>query len=343
MENSLASPLAEAYDLEVHTTFRSGAERSRLQRVAFGLGLFFRSLGRIVRGRVAIADIHAVSDRDFLKHVAVVLAARLAGTRCILRIHGGDFDRVYARGGRASRLLTRLALRLPDHVVLLSESWERVIQEIQPRAQTAVVPNAVRTDIYRAYADGRPEGSQRVFLLGNLCERKGHFDALEAAAAIHEDYDDFELCFAGAERDPGAEAALRQRAAQLGLETVVRFLGPVFGKEKEELFTSSGVFILPSHTENMPLSIMEAMAAGLPVVATRVGAVCEMISDDRNGMLIEPRDPTALASALRELFDDSEKRTRLAEQAARHAHASWDNASIAERNAALYQAASPHA
>ncbi|MCP5055254.1 MAG: glycosyltransferase family 4 protein [bacterium] len=336
MRSSVESPLRNFYELEVITTHRSGTNRGVVSRLCFGLWLFGSSWIRMLRSGAAVVDVHAVSDRDFLKHAAVVLAAKLAGRRCVLRVHGGDFDRVYDRGSSLNKSIIRWILRLPDSVVLLSRHWAEVIARIERSANCCVIPNSICCDEFESIATRRQEGSRQVLLLGNLCERKGHFDALEATYVLRRRFPDVELLFAGAERDEGSLEALRAHADTLGLNGAVHFLGPVFGDAKDQLFADAGVFILPSHAENMPISIMEAMAVGLPVVASRVGAVPDMLEDGVTGLLIDPRDPDALAERIATLFENPEECARMGRRAQTSARDAWDQSIVAEKNATLY-------
>lgn len=338
LRSFVASPIREQFDLEVVSTYRGqDEERGLAARLAYGLWLFVASWLRIARSRARLVDIHAVSDRDFLKHGAVLLAAGVAGRPTLLRIHGGDFDRVYARSSETLRALTRWLLRRADRVVLLSPGWEHIVNEIEPRAATAVLSNSVPCDELERLGEQREKDSHRVLMLGNLCERKGHFDALEAAAILAGRLPDCVMEFGGVERDAGARAQLDARAEALGLGGAVRFLGSVSGDAKDRAFTEAALYMLPSHTENMPVSIMEAMATGLPVVATPVGAIPEMVRDGETGVLVPARDPAALADAIEGLFRDPERRTKMSARARAFAREHWDRASIARRTAALYR------
>ena len=97
----------------------------------------------------------------------------------------------------------------------------------------------------------------------------------------------------------------REMARSLGFEDALETPGWVVGEEKELLLKRAWVFTLPSHWEAMPMAVLEAMAAGLPVVATRVGGVPAAVADGESGILVEPRDPERLAEALVRLLRDS--------------------------------------
>ena len=337
LQTLLGSPLGERYELTVVSLFRGErTARGTAARVAYGAWLFAQTVCRLVVTGCSVADVHAVSGRDLLKNGAVVLAARATRTPIVLRIHGGNFDRAYREAGSLEQAIVRRILRAADRVVLLSHSWESVVKSIEPAARTTVIPNSVDCDVLAQTQQQRPAGAEDVLMLGNFCERKGHFDAVDAAAMVSKSHPRVRFHFFGAERDAGALAALQAKVREAGLQRTVNFLAPVFGPEKLDRIASAGIFILPSHTENMPMAVMEAMAAGMAVVATRVGAIPEMIDDGETGVLIEPRQPARLAEAIVRLLDDPQARRRIGGRAAAAARAAWDKRAVGNRTAELF-------
>jgi glycosyltransferase involved in cell wall biosynthesis len=330
------SRVREDYDIELVSTFRPHRERSLPERLAFGAWLLARSALRVLRSGAVLADVHAVSDRSLLSHAAVMFGARLAGRPALLRIHGGDFDRVFERAGGLHRRLIGFILRGATRVVVLSEVWRSRVQAIEPRAAVEVVPNSVDCRALEALSDRPARECRRILFLANFCERKGHFDALEALAMLVPRFPDVRLALGGEDRDAGTRARLEQEAHRLGVQRNLEFLGIVSGESKERALREADILILPSHTENMPVSVIEGMAAGLPVIATRVGAVGEMLRDGETGFLIEARDAGALAERLARLLSDAALARRLGRNAQRHARATWDAEVVAERNLALY-------
>jgi glycosyltransferase involved in cell wall biosynthesis len=118
---------------------------------------------------------------------------------------------------------------------------------------------------------------------------------------------------------------LERLVADLGLEGVVRLVGPTPPDEVPAWLAAGDVFVLPSHFEGMSLAVMEAMASGLPVVVTRVSGSAELVPDDDHGRVVAPGDAGALAAAIRELASDAALRWRLGERAAEHVRGfSWD-------------------
>lgn len=330
------SRVRDCYDIEIISTFRQPKDRKLIERLAYGMWLIAKTALRMMFSGAVLADIHAVSDRSLLSHAAVMFGARLVGRPALLRIHGGDFHQVFERAGGMQRWLIRLILRSATRLVVLSEGWRSRVAAIEPRAAVEVIPNPVDCKAYERLASRPPRQCRRILFLANFCERKGHFEALVAIAKLAPEFPDVVLVLAGDDRVPGTRIILEREAAHLGIRDHIEFVGTVSGKAKEREIRDADVLILPSHTENMPVSIIEGMAAALPVIATAVGAIPEMIQDGETGFVIEARDANALAERLAQLFRDPALGRRLGRQAQAHACATWDTNVIAEHTLALY-------
>jgi glycosyltransferase involved in cell wall biosynthesis len=143
---------------------------------------------------------------------------------------------------------------------------------------------------------------------GRLGPQKALGVALEAVASVPAT----SLVIAGDGPDRGR---LEARARELGVDGRTRFLGGVSRDAVLRLFRAADATVLSSSWENLPHTVLEALAVGSPVVATAVGGVPEVVRDGENGLLVPPNDPAALASAIRGLLEDDELRRRLADAA----------------------------
>ena len=158
---------------------------------------------------------------------------------------------------------------------------------------TARPGDAVRRDL------GLPAGAPVIGLVGRLDHwGKGHKELLAAMAQIQARHPVHALIVGGGRRMD----EVREMAAGLGLADAVHFLGP--RRDVPDLLNAMDIFVLPSHSEGVSLALLEAMAAGLPVIATAVGGLPEVVQDGDNGLLIPPRDSAALAAALERLLTD---------------------------------------
>lgn len=176
----------------------------------------------------------------------------------------------------------------------------------QPRQYTTIY-TGVDVDTYAdAPAARLPGEGVRILMAARLVEGKGLDVLLDAVAEV--DRDDFSVCIAGS---GPLEAPLADRIEAQGLSGRVHLLG--YRDDMPAVYASSDVFVLPSFREGLPHVISEALAAGLPVVATRIAGIPEQVEDGVNGYLVEPGDASRLAERLSELIDDAELRERMAE------------------------------
>ena len=229
------------------------------------------------------------------------LAGRLAGVPVSVHtFHGNIFEGFF--GSFASSLfllLERAMAKLTDRFVAVSNRNLSyfVRRGIAPRGKFRLIYNGVDPGRFSGMdklaakeALGLPQGPV-VGTVAALVPVKGLEYFLEAARSVSSEVPRTAFVIAGG---GVLEETLRKMAKDLGLD--VRFLGP--RKDVPLVLSALDVFVLPSLSEGMGLSIMEAMAAGLPVVATEVGGVPELVVDGRTGILVPPKDPDALAEAI---------------------------------------------
>jgi colanic acid/amylovoran biosynthesis glycosyltransferase len=154
---------------------------------------------------------------------------------------------------------------------------------------------------------GRP-GPLRIICVGRLDAQKGHHVLLGALQALRDGGRSVLVHLVG---DGSLRAELEEAAARRGLGGTVVFLGALNAEEARHVFAAADAFVLASLAEGMPVALMEAMALGLPCVATAVGGTPELLRDGVDGLLVPPADEQALAAALARLVDDAELRARL--------------------------------
>jgi glycosyltransferase involved in cell wall biosynthesis len=216
-----------------------------------------------------------------------------------------EHDGVFPRSGPSRWMNRRLVKRL-THAVAVSEAvrqqWCR--EDGIPLARVGVVPNGVPLSPLPAGAEESGGGQGlRIVAVGRLSREKGMDVLLEAFALIRRRLPQATLALVG---DGTERPALEQLADRLDLGGSVTLLG--FRDDVPLLLGGFDVFVLPSRTEGLPMALLEAMAAGLAVVATRVGGVAEAVEDDVTGLLVPPEDPSAIAEAVIALAGDERRR-----------------------------------
>lgn len=184
---------------------------------------------------------------------------------------------------------------------------ERLRRERVPARAIKVVPNGIDAD---AYAPHGPGPLRRIVTVANLRPEKAHDILIDAFALLAPTAPRLELFIVG---DGPCADALKQHAAQRGVASRVRFLG--HRDDVREILSGSDLFVLTSRSEAFPNSVMEAMAAALPVIATDVGGVPELIQHDVNGILIPVGDRSALVRSVRTLLDHPSRAAALGNSA----------------------------
>jgi glycosyltransferase involved in cell wall biosynthesis len=207
--------------------------------------------------------------------------------------------------------MQRTAYGLATKIVANSRAAaDRLLVERVSPGKVAVIPNGLDLRHYRPRA--ARERLRKVVVVANLRPEKGHDVLIDAAVALLRRFPDatFELVGGGTER-----ARLEARAAGLGLTRAFTFLG--HRDDVAARLAAADIFVLPSHSEAFPNALLEAMASGMPVVASRVGGILELVRDGANGLLATPGDPALLADRIGRLMDDPRLGAHLGDAARR--------------------------
>ena len=258
----------------------------------------------LATGRVDLVHIHAAMRGSFWRKGLFASMAQARGVPVLLHLHGSEMKQFYAGQKPRVQRMIRERLERATRVLVLSESWRSFIAQIAPAAQVEVVPNYVRLP---AEVPVSARNGREALFLGLVGDRKGVFDLIPAFADVARTRPDARLVIGG----NGAVERARAAAEAAGIAGAVSLPGWIGGAQKEALLGRAGIYVLPSHNEGLPMSVLEAMARGLPVITTRVGGIPELVTDGVDGLLIDAGDQTALADALRRLFDDPALRERI--------------------------------
>jgi glycosyltransferase involved in cell wall biosynthesis len=259
------------------------------------------------------------------------LAAQLSGVPVrIFTVHGWAF--AAASGGSSTfyRWADRLMRPLTTVTVCVSDNERAagIAARTCDPARTVVIRNAVDvTGAPQARHDGAPP---TLITVGRLKAPKDPVTLLRALAALPTE--EFAALIVG---DGPDRPAVEELSARLGLGGRVRLEGE--RRDVADLLAASDVFVLSSRSEGLPVSVLEAMAAGLPVVASDVGGVSELVIDGETGILVRPGDPDRLAEALEGLLSDPDRRRRLGEAGRARAERLFDLEQFRQAHLELYR------
>lgn len=294
---------------------RAGVDVVYLRRAADGgmssgrMALFRRLQGYLGTGNADILHVH----NSFGYYAYGAIAARVArGTAIVNTVHATVmFD--HRRFGRKGRAAFWVAAMLSDGVVSVCSEVETVLRSkfVLPRKKLSVVENGI--DMARFLAvPARCSREEVVFgTVGRMSPEKNHRVLIEAFALAHRKHVNARLRFLGNGR---LEPDLKELVHSLGLDDVVEFCG--FSHDVAGFLSGLDVFALPSSSEGLPLSLLEAIASGLPVVATKVGAVPRLVRTTGSGWLCPPGNIGALSEAMEAAISSSDRGQR-GEQARR--------------------------
>jgi len=333
----LASRLAEGYALVHHQVGSEGRRESVFGRMA-RLALGPLTLGAaILRRDAALVHLNSSLNAAYWRDLAHLAAAKLCGARVVFQVHGGALPQNFLGNGPMQPFLhgfLRMTLRLPDAVVVLAQSELAAYRAFLPGQAVTLIPNGIDCAPYAGLGKAqRDEGPLRLLYVGRLAREKGLFETLEALRLVRAQDIEATLLIAGAGPD---EARLKAHAHDIGVERDVRFVPPAFGEEKLRLLARADAFLLPSYAEGLPYALLEAMAAGAVPVATRVGAIPDVITDGADGLLVQRRDPAAIARAIARLADPA-RLARMSAAARRRIATAFSAEQVAERFGALYK------
>jgi glycosyltransferase involved in cell wall biosynthesis len=295
-----AGGLFQTWPVTYIATHRDGTRGAKFLQALSALVSFAWTMARV---RCAILHVHGASRASFWRKAPFMALAFLARWPVVFHLHGGGFARFYEEEcGALRRALVRFFLERVACVVVLSESWTAWARAVVSHERIACVRNAValRPAVRRVRAGC-------IAFVGRLSEEKGVFDLLEALARVAGAHPEAHVELAG----EGDARAVMRRARELGIASRVRVLGWCEADEREALLARAHLLALPSRFEGSPMSVLEAMAAGVPVVASRAGGIPDLVRDGKTGLLVPECEVGALAQALDRLLGDAALAARL--------------------------------
>jgi glycosyltransferase involved in cell wall biosynthesis len=300
----------------------------------------FQLLAILMRSKPRIVHLNVTAGLSFWKTMVFMLLIRAFRARMIAHIHGGNFHEFFEGSRVAARRLIAWTLGQADVVVVLSGWWKNYIQNIvKPGVRVLAIPNAPEQSLFSRPSGEQPQESRSgntLLFVGSIGKRKGIFDILNAIPLVTRECSLARFIFLGEEEIAGEKQQVLLACKQHNLHEFVSFLGWVVGEEKKKHYERADVFLLPSHAENLPFALLEAMAMGLPVVSTPVGGIPEVIEDGREGYLIEPGDEQALAERIVRLLKEPQLRKTMGANARRRVQEQFSPERIAKQWESLY-------
>ncbi len=269
----------------------------------------FRWIKHLLLHRPAIAHYAISSGWAMEKGLWFMKLARMAGARTIGHLHSGGFPDHWQSLPKARKWFAEREFLSLDGLVLASEWWRGEIRNHVPLPpdKLFVVNNPINYQFEEPALQIPVERPKTVVLaLGVMGRPKGIMEIVEAAKIVSQEAP-LDLRIAGSEREPGILKRVNDFVAANSLEESVTVTPSIVDDDKNDLFRKSSIFLLPSHFENFPLVVLEAAAAGMAIVVTRVGAVPEFFEDGVSARFVDIGNAEQLAEVILDLISHPEK------------------------------------
>jgi glycosyltransferase involved in cell wall biosynthesis len=315
---------------------RSARERS-IETLPLRMNYFLPSLIKLSfflrREKVDLINAHGYPD-----HFLCAVARKMTGVRALVRT---KHNHVPLKGGALSRYLYGT---LTSRIVAISEHIREVMinSGLKPDQVTTIrtainlsqfVPREKNQLLLREL--NFPAGCAIIGIVARLTERKGFKNLFEAVKLLVDEGRTLKCLVVGGGASAEKIAALKNHAASLGISEHILLTGR--RGDIPDILSLLDVFILPSLAEGLGRSLLEAMAAGKPIVATTVGGIPEAIEDGKSGLLVKPDDSRALAHAIGLLLDNPEKAQELGRASRKRAELLFDETKMIDRICSLYE------
>lgn len=282
---------------------RDGNFYAKYSQLLFGFILMIRFL---INKNVDIIHAHPSENKGFWRYVPFYVLAKIFRKKIIFHMHGGSFNDFYRLSNSFKKNIIRKVLKSCDAIITLSSIWENYYSQLGIN-KTYILPNSVSVPSVNKYNSD----CNTITYLGFIEERKGIYDLIIAFEKLYFNYSTIRLNICGS----GEDIKLKKMIKNLNLIDCVELHGWISPEKRSQILENSSLFVLPSHYEAMPMSIIEAMAFGVPVVSTSVGSIPEVISDGFDGLLFNPGDIEALITCIYKLLKDRTLRLDMSRRA----------------------------
>lgn len=286
---------ASVYLIQTNADYRPVViARVPFVRAFFRLIAYLAELWRVTR---VCNILHIMANSGWSWHLFAVPAIWIAKARkrpVIVNYHGGEAEKFLARSANSFRFSIRRVTKLVVPSGFLKDVFSRF------EIQSEVVPNVIDIDRFNPSSPSR-QIRRRFLVARNLEPVYDNETAILAFAIVHRLFPDATLTITGS---GPLEKTLRNLVVRMQLERAVSFTGKLDREAMSRVYREADIAINPSLADNMPVSVMEALASGIPVVSTNVGGIPFMLEDGKTALLVPPRSPEAMANAMLRLMND---------------------------------------
>ena len=233
----------------------------------------------------------------YLRDGLFLVSSRVLHKRVVVHLHGSEFRDFYFRVSGWMKFLIRWTLEKVRRGIVLSPTMKSLLEDFLPSERIVVVPNGIEP--MKTKSDKRKSEAFNILYLGTLMRSKGFQEVVYSAPYVVVKKPDVNFILAGEHCYPEELRAAHEFIVEHQLQQFISMPGVVFGEEKKKYLEEADIFVFPPIApEGQPLVILEAMAAGLPVITTNQGAISETVIDGVNGFIVPPNNPQVIAEKI---------------------------------------------
>lgn len=277
-------------------------QKSRIKQILFyGISLF-KVIICLIINNVSIVHIHFSERGSFIRKNIIMNISKLFKKKVIIHMHGAEFKEYYNSCIPRKKDKIKHFLLSADKVIVLGENWNEFVKTIDKNINTDIIPNFVEcVDESAVYNTN----DVNILFLAVLIKRKGIYELVEAVNQLIKEKNEtscnINVIVAGSGIE---EQKLKKLVRDLKIDDKFEFKGWVNKEQKIDILKKSQIFVLPSYNEGLPVSILEAMSYGLPIISTNVGSIEDAVKDNYNGIIVNPGNVSELKNAIHKLMKD---------------------------------------
>lgn len=324
------SELEKKYKIKYIESYCDGSKVKKICKAMEAYFLFFKEM---TINKPDLVHIHSSFGGSFYRKLPFVYIANIFNVPVINHIHGSEIANFYINASNKKKRLVEDCFDRCKYLVVLSEEWKNNLQVVKTNTSKVVIENY--STIHKECLKRKNHQDKIILFLGFITELKGVFDIPDIAKKITERNRNVKFVLAGSGEIEKLQAIIEEK----GVSQYFSFPGWVKNEKKEKLLQEADLFFLPSYTEGMPMSILEAMGYGLPIVATNVGGIPQLVENGKNGYMVEPGKIDDFAKVILELTGNDELIYRMGKESIEKAYEKYSLEKHLEKVCKLYEKA----
>ncbi len=278
-----------------------------------------------------IIHIHTASYNSFYRKSIFILLSKLFKRKLVLHIHGGGFGEFLSEAKQFKKFYILFLLKMADVLICLSPIKVNEIKNELTGKLIKVILNPLLFDISECKGVNSKD-TVKILFAGWIEKEKGVFDLIKAFSIVCQNHTNVRLIIAG----KGKIAEGKNLALKLNVDEKTEFPGWLSKEEMKKVLSESDIFCLPSYSEGIPMSIIEAMAFSLPVITTPVGGIPDIVESGNTGIFVNPGDVESLSNKLSFLIESKKVRLEIGKNAKKFVKQNCKIDIISKKIGALY-------